>query len=362
MKAMLLLAATFVRLYLRDRTAVALSLALMVFMMVLFGTVMGDDQFKVTLPVAVLDNAHDQASSKIVAAIGKDELLSVIPVQTESDLLEQIRRAHVIAGLVLSPVIPGHETNVRAMRLIVSDGQLTRWQRIGLSRLDQVVAGTGDKPEREQFEVEKKPIQVVKNRYIDFIFPGMLAMAIMQACLGSGVILLQANKDGVLRQLRLTPISTTELFCGFILGRLFIVALHLLALGLVAVFGFGAQILAPWSALLFVLVLGCVTFMAIGMALAVVAPSFETGNLLVQLVSFPMSFLCGVFIKMDQMPKVLEWLASALPLTYLAEMIRGMMNLGLPLKSYFPDLAVLTAWLLAAILVTALSMRRLRDA
>lgn len=351
MKPIYLLAATFIRLYLRDRMAVMLSLALMVFMMVLFGSVMGDDQFQVTLPIAVLDQSHDAASRTATEAIGRDELLAVVKVGDESDMIEQIRRAHVIAGLEFRSGTP-----VR----VITSGQLTRWQRIGLDRLRQVLVQAKGQAETQEFTVESRSIPVVKNRYIDFIFPGMLAMAIMQACLGSGAILLQANKDGILRQLRLAPVSSSQLLAGFVIGRLFVVLLHLVVLGLVAVLGFGAQILSSWSELLFVVTFGCITFMSMGMAMAVMSPSYETGNLMVQLVSLPMSFLCGVFLKLDQMPVYLGWLAKLLPLTYLANIVRGMINLGLPLSAFIPDIAVLAAWLTLALIGTAVSLRYLR--
>lgn len=351
MKPIYLLAATFIRLYLRDRMAVMLSLALMVFMMVLFGSVMGDDQFQVSLPVAVLDHSRDAASQAAIEAIGRDDLLAVVRVNDETDMVEQIRRAHVIAGLEYRP---GASTRV------VTSGALNRWQRIGLDRLSQVLEHAKGQPETKQFVVEARTIKVVKNRYIDFIFPGMLAMAIMQACLGSGAILLQANKDGILRQLRLAPVSPAQLLAGFVLGRLFVVLLHLVVLGLVAVFGFGAQISSSWGELLFVVTFGCITFMSMGMAMAVMSPSYETGNLMVQLVSLPMSFLCGVFLKLDQMPVYLEWLAKLLPLTYLANAVRGMINLGLPLSAFLPDMAVLAAWLTLALVGASVSLRYMR--
>jgi ABC-2 type transport system permease protein len=365
MKAYLLLALAMVRIYLRDRLTVVMSLALMVFMMVLFGLVMGEEQFNVVLPVAVLDKVQNADSKRAIEAIEKDELLSVVIVHSEAEVKEQIRSASVIVGIAFTQAADADAAAAAdahqslAIKLITSESS-TKWKRIGIDRLDQVLTVTQGATSTRQWFVEATPIAVVKNRYIDFIFPGMLAMAIMQTCLASGVVVLQAKKIGILRRLRLAPINSMQLFGGFITARLLVVVLHLLALGAVAVFGFGAQVLAPWAELLIAVAIGCTTFIALGIMLAVVSPSFESGNLMVQLFSLPMTFLCGVFFKVSTLPVYLAWLPKILPLTYLAELMRGMINLGTPLASFRAELLVLSAWLIGALVVAAIGLRHLQ--
>lgn len=363
MKTVLMLATTFVRIYLRDRMAVLTSIALMAFMMVLFGTVMGNGLFQVRLPVAILGHGGGGVAKRTIRAIQRDPPLSAVSVKTEGQLVEEIRDAHVIAGVEFAragATSRGLQDSHADAVSIITSVKLTQWQRIGIDRLQQVLSRASGHPFRPAVAVKKLAIPVVQTRYIDFIFPGMLAMAIMQACLGSGVVLLQANKDGVLRQLRLSPVSSFQLFFGFVLGRLFVVLLHIVVLGIVAVVGFGVHILAPWSQLVAVVTFGCIVFMALGMAVAVMSPSFEAGNLLVQLVSLPMSFLCGVFIRLDQLPFYLRWLAEIFPLTYLAEMLRGMMNLGVSVGTYEMNLLVLMLWFSGALVATILGLRHLR--
>jgi ABC-2 type transport system permease protein len=358
MKAFSLLAVTFLRLYLRDRLSVMLSLALMVFMMTLFGLAMGDDQFKVVLPVAVLDNAHNLASARLIEGIGHDKLLSVRPVRTQAEMLELIRNAGVIAALELGPSF-GAPAAGAGSRMVLSQAS-NRWQSIGIDRLEQLaqrVAAPGAAP---PWRVEQRAIDVVRNRYIDYIFPGMLAMAIMQSGLASGVVLLQAKKIGILRRLRITPLTNAQLLGGFMSGRLLIIGLHLLVLGAVAVFGFGAQLRAPWTELLAVVAIGSISFIGLGVMLAVLAPSFESGSLMVQLFSFPMSFLCGVFFKIDSMPASLVWLAKLLPLTYLAEMMRGTIQRGEALGHFHTELMILAGWLMLAVVLAGAGLRWLR--
>jgi len=354
MKAYFLLTLSLLRIYLRDRLTVVMSLALMVFMMTLFGLAMGEEQFRVVLPVAVLDKAATPGAQRVVAALRKDDLLSVVAVDSEAQMQNEIAHAGVIAGLILEP---GYGQPGRPPATLMTGRDAGKWQRIGVERLNQLLLATQGRSSNPEWRVDARPIAVAKNRYIDFIFPGMLAMAIMQTCLASGVVLLQAKKNGVLRRLRLTPINGAQLFGGFVSARLLIVGLHILALGAVAVFGFDARVGGSWIELALAIAIGCTTFISLGMMLAVVAPTLEAGNLIVQLFSLPMSFLCGIFFKISALPDYLSWLPAVLPLTYLAEMMRGMVNLGKPLSHYVPQLAILGGWFAAALLISLFAAR-----
>lgn len=358
MRAFLRLTLTVLRLYVRDPLTVALSLALIVFMMVLFGVVMGEEPFDVELPLAVVDRAQNDASQALIARLEDDDWLVARQVADEAEAVELIRRAQVIGALVLSPALasPAGGGEGSGLRLI-RDDDTSKWIDLGIDHLRDLLAadGGGEAP----WETHVEPVAVVKNRYIDFIFPGVLAMAIMQACLASGLVLLEARERGVLRRLQLTPLPSASILGSFLAGRFLVVALHILVLVLVATLGFRAHILAaPWE-LVVLVVLGTLSFMAIGVMVVLVAPSFESANLIVQMCSLPMSFLCGVFFKVEAMPKVLQWLAQALPLTYLVDLIRGTVTLGVPLAAYPRQLAALAAWLAAAVVVCLVAYHRL---
>lgn len=369
MKPLLSMTLTVLRLYLRDPLTVVLSLVLIVFMMVLFGLVMGDEQFQVELPVAVWDQAETDASRALLADLADDDLLTLEQVESQDAIDEQIRRARVIAGLVIEPGYglseDGLSKDSDSLRVAVDD-QSTRWIRLGLERLATIVRGDAasaaeledDPGAGRPWRTEVRSIDVVQNRYIDFIFPGILAMAIMQTCLMSGVVILQAKQMGIIRRMQLTPVRLSELLGGFVLGRLLVVLLHLVVLTAVAMLGFGAEILASWWELLIAGTLGVVLFLALGLLVALMAPSLESGSLLSQALSLPMTFLCGVFFSVDGIPAALQWVPAALPLTYLVDVFRGLINLGLPLSEFLPELGILGAWIVGVAVACRFAYQR----
>jgi ABC-2 type transport system permease protein len=101
------------------------------------------------------------------------------------------------------------------------------------------------------------------------------------------------------------------------------------------------------------IVLGALTFLAIGYVIASYARTEESANALTSVVQFPLMFLSGIFFPVEFMPDWLQPVAAALPLTYLGDALRQTMVGG---AAYVPleiDVIVLGGWLLVSFLISA---------
>ncbi|MGA7219321.1 MAG: hypothetical protein WBX38_13445, partial [Candidatus Sulfotelmatobacter sp.] len=187
MKTIFRLSLTILRIYMREPLTVFLSIGLLVLMMVLFGVMSGGDMANLHLGVAVLDKTRGQSSQ--LRALDRDPVLTLRPAASEDELTELIRTAQVIGGVIVEPVIvePGLQPQEPALRLIVSDSPQNHWTAVGVEHLRAVLSG---KVQQSSIPVEYLHVNVINNRFIDFIFPGVLALSILQACLGSAIVLL----------------------------------------------------------------------------------------------------------------------------------------------------------------------------
>ena len=69
---------------------------------------------------------------------------------------------------------------------------------------------------------EKKVIRGRQIRYIDWLFPGILAMNMMFASLwGVGYIVVRYRKNGALKRLKATPLTPFEYLTAQMLSRIF---------------------------------------------------------------------------------------------------------------------------------------------
>lgn len=189
-----------------------------------------------------------------------------------------------------------------------------------------------------------------------FMFPGMLAMALLQLGLfATATPLLRARERGTLRHLLLTPLNISELLASQVAFRL-LVAVAQVALILVA--GMLAVDLdfARWMEVLGVALLGATMLICIGYALAGLAPNLESGMAVIMIANFSMLFGGNIFS--DPSGSTGLWvIAHFLPVSYLADAFRQVINQSAGLWPLWVDLCVLLAWSAGALLVASRTFR-----
>ena len=116
---------------------------------------------------------------------------------------------------------------------------------------------------------------------------------------------------------------------------------------------FGVQVIGNLVAIAGLVVLGAMTFIAIGYVIASFAPTEETANALTSVVQFPLMFLSGIFFPLDQMPDWLRTVATAMPLTYLGDALRQTMVGGTAFAPVAVSVAILAGWLVVCFGISA---------
>jgi ABC-type multidrug transport system permease subunit len=179
-------------------------------------------------------------------------------------------------------------------------------------------------------------------RYVDWLVPGILGMNMMFACLfGVGYVVVRYRKSGFLKRLRATPLSAFEFITAQALSRLFLV------LAVQAFVFLGVKLLLDISmegsylALLTVAVLGCSALLSLALVIAARINSEELAAGALNLCTFPMMLLSGVFFSLEGSPLWLQNLASAFPLTQILTAARAIMIDGAGLGQVWPELATL---------------------
>lgn len=185
---------------------------------------------------------------------------------------------------------------------------------------------------------------------VDFLFPGVLALAIMSTALVSVAIATGFERQmGVLKRLGATPLTRGQLLAAKTIAVLVIEVLQvvvLLAEGLLLGFRFDAPSLLP--ALLAALV-ATVAFAGLGLLMAGTLPALTTlaaanGIYLLLLL------LGGMVIPLAELPTALRMVSQSLPSGALAEIFHGALGAGtIPARAW----AVLAAWAVAAPVVAA---------
>jgi len=191
-------------------------------------------------------------------------------------------------------------------------------------------------------------------RYVDWVVPGVIGMNMMFSCLfGVGYVIVRYRKNGVLKRLKATPVSAFVFVSAQGASRLVIVLVTSVFVfaGTNAVFRFTMN--GSYGTLLLLTVVAIICMIGIGLLLAGRLKNEELADGLINLVTFPMIILSGVFFSLEGSPEVLQRASLALPLTHYVSGARAVMLEGAGLGEVLPHtlaLAVMAVvfWLCAA--------------
>ena len=195
-------------------------------------------------------------------------------------------------------------------------------------------------------------------RYVDWVLPGILAMNMMFSSFwGVGWVIVRYRKNGVLRRLRATPLSAFEFLTAQILSRLLVV------MGATLVVYLGADLFldfvmhGSYFTLALVFAAGALCLISMGLVIASRIKTEELADGLLNVLSWPMMLLSGVWFSMDGTSDVAQLLSHLMPLTYLVDASRQVMIDGAGLIEVLPQIGLMTGAGLLLLGVAALLFR-----
>lgn len=195
-------------------------------------------------------------------------------------------------------------------------------------------------------------------RYVDWLLPGILGMNMMfSALFGVGYVVVRYRKSGFLRRLSATPVTAAEFGAAQILSRLALtVSVTALIYGVLALFvpfrNEGSTLL-----LLLIAVAGAMAMVSFGFMMAARFTSEELANGAINLASWPMMLLSGVWFSLEGAPAWLQQFAQALPLTQMLDAARAVMLDGAGLAQVLPELGWLVVMTVLFLAIAATSFR-----
>ncbi|MCP3867179.1 MAG: ABC transporter permease [Gammaproteobacteria bacterium] len=190
---------------------------------------------------------------------------------------------------------------------------------------------------------EKQLVSGEQIRYVDWLIPGVLGMNIMFSSLfGVGYVIVRYRKNGVLKRLKATPLSALEFLSAQVASRLWMITLFtcLVYAGTNLLVGFRMN--GSYLPLLLVLLCGTLSMISLGLIIAARMNNEEAANGLLNLISWPMMLLSGVWFSLEGSPALIQQLALLLPLTHMTTAARAVMIDGAGLMDIGWHLMVLT--------------------
>lgn len=208
------------------------------------------------------------------------------------------------------------------------------------------------------YQLKQETVSGKEIRYVDWVIPGVLGMNIMfSALFGVGYVIVRYRKNGVLKRLRATPLSAFEFISAQIVSRLIMIVsvTVLVYVGTNLAVDFRMQ--GSYWLLLLILVLGALSMISVGLLVAARITSEEAANGLLNLMSWPMMLLSGVWFSLEGSLPLVQNLALALPLTHMISAARAVMIEGAGLSDVTAQLTALAGFTLVFVTLGSKTFR-----
>lgn len=193
-------------------------------------------------------------------------------------------------------------------------------------------------------QLDKQAIQGRLYRYIDWLFPGILAMNMMFSALwGVGYVVVRYRKNGVLKRLKATPLTAFEYLTAQMTSRIFLLmfTLAVVWIGCDVIFSF--SVLGSYFNVFIVFLVGSLSLTSLGLLLAARGTSEEFTTGVLNFISWPMMFLSEVWFSLEGAPQWVKTAAQIFPLTHLLGAVRRIMHDGASLIDVGPQIVVMAA-------------------
>ncbi len=158
---------------------------------------------------------------------------------------------------------------------------------------------------------------------------------------GVGYVIVRYRKNGVLKRLKATPVHALNFVGAQAVSRLSIVLLTSIFVFAGTNLSLNFMMRGNYFDLLVLTTLGILCMISLGLVFASRMKSEEMAGGILNLVTFPMLALSGVFFSLEGSPPILRTLAMGLPLTHFTEASRKIMLDGAGLAQIAPHLLVL---------------------
>lgn len=371
-----------IKMFFRDKRALFFTLFLPILFMTIFGIADFDKFAKAK--VGLIDQAQSAESKQLVENLEKIDLLSIEKLNQDisrDEVKKKLEKGEIdlalelpnpllksnlvdleIPGLKLPPSIskpqvPQFETT--KLNIYLNQAKIMQAQnalavlREVFNKLNFQVSQT-----KEIFSFEEISLSDKVITYVDFLVPGIIALAIMQMSLFSIIFTIVGYKErGVMKRLQTTPLKPLDFILSQVVTRLLVTVLQLTILVLIAVYAFNVNVLGSYWLMALVATLGAVVFITMGISLSGIAKTQNTAAPLANILMMPMMFLGDVFFPVDTMPDWLQGVVKYLPLNYLSDALRKVMIEGMNFSEITTQIYALLIWSVVMIILASLAFR-----
>ncbi|HJR60218.1 MAG TPA: ABC transporter permease [Vicinamibacterales bacterium] len=345
----------------RDRVTLAMIVGIPVMQLVLFGYAINLNLRG--LAAGIADQAATAGSRAVVMdMVATGVIAPELAVNTPRELMDSLRRGQISVGVVIPPDFERRRIDGREAVQVLVDGSDTVVQSaaIQLAQMpldnSRALANATGLRETTPAQISVVSFYNPERRSEVNIVPGLIGVILtMTMVLFTGVAIVRERERGNMELLIATPVSVSELMIGKVLPYAAIGLVQTTVILLVGLWLFEVPIRGSVLDIYVAAVLLILANLTLGLLISTRAQTQFQAMQMTFFVFLPSILLSGFMFPFAGMPKPVQWLAEALPLTHFLRLIRGVMLRGAGLLELWPYVLALVGF--TAVMMTAAILR-----
>jgi len=195
----------------------------------------------------------------------------------------------------------------------------------------------------------------VKVDYRQFFVPSVIVFSLTLTTLAMLVATVVSQRElGITKRRRATPLPAWALIVSQSLTVVVMAIGTVILLLLVGAIAFGVHFpLRGLPTLVLGVLGGAAAFCGLGYALSTFADSADTAQPMIQLVTFPLFFISGIWVPLSELPEWLQVIAKIFPVEHVADLVHRAYVGVVPTGPVLLDFAILVAWAALGAVVAA---------
>jgi len=151
---------------------------------------------------------------------------------------------------------------------------------------------------------------------MNYLISGIIIMTVFQSALSNSMNILEDISSGVMKEILVAPITRWQIAIGHVLSTMVVSVIQGLIIVVIGLFmGLSLSFLSAIAMVGLMFLVG-LTFSALGLYLATLSKESSNFQLLITIISIPLTFLSGAYIPTMALPTILLPFVYLNPLTY----------------------------------------------
>jgi ABC-2 type transport system permease protein len=326
------------------------------------------------VPIAVVDGDRSPRSRQLIERFAVSPYFDIVREETDPrDVAPGLASGELRLALVIPPGF-GRALDAGSQRegggpsvQVLADGTDANSSGVALAYVQGLVAEFNTSLAAARGVTTPGPIDARVRVWFNpdlesrnFMVPGVLAILLMIITANlTSMAIVREQERGTLDQLYVTPIGRWELIIGKLVPYAIVGFIDVLLVVGVAVGWFQVPLRGSVGLLLASSLIYLLCTLGLGLFVSTISSTQQQAMMTATFFFLvPMLYLSGFIFPIENMPQVIQWITTLIPLRYFLVIVRSIFLKGVGFDVLWPQMAAMGAWGVAVLTLAAVRSRR----